>query len=168
MKKHSQKGFSLIELMIVVAIIGILAAMAIPAYQNYVIRAQVSEGLQFASSIKVPVADTFINDGDAPVDRAAAGISPTATDSRGRFVQSVDVNNGTLIITFGNSASAVITNLTLTLTPYETPGRDIVWRCGTAPAPVGLNLLGTGGGGNVAVYVAPTVPDQYLPPPCRQ
>jgi type IV pilus assembly protein PilA len=168
MKKQTQSGFSLIELMIVVAIIGILAAMAIPAYQNYVIRGQVSEGLQFASSIKVPIADTFINDGVAPADRTAAGISPTATDSRGRYVQSVDVNNGVIVITYGNSASALIMGLTLTMTPYETPGRDLVWRCGTSPAPVGLNLLGTSGGGNVAVYIAPTIPDQYLPPPCRQ
>jgi type IV pilus assembly protein PilA len=168
MKKQIQSGFTLIELMLVVAIIGILAALAIPAYQNYVVRGQVAEGLQFAASIKVPVADSFINDGDAPTDRTDVGISANPTDTRGRYVQSVDVSNGALIITYGNSASDVITNLTLTITPYETPGRDIVWRCGTAPAPVGLSLLGTAGGGNVAVYVPPTIPSQYLPPPCRQ
>jgi type IV pilus assembly protein PilA len=168
MKKQTQSGFTLIELMLVVAIIGILAAMAIPAYQNYVVRGQVAEGLQFAASLKVPVADSFINEGDAPTDRTDAGISPNPTDTRGRYVQSVDVSNGALVITYGHAASDVITNLTLTITPYETPGRDIVWRCGAAAAPVGLNLLGTAGGGNVAVYVPPTIPSQYSPPPCRQ
>ncbi len=72
-----------------------------------------------------------------------------------------------LIITFGHEANAAISGLTVTMTPYETPELGIVWRCGTAPAPTGLQPLGTAGGGTVATYTAPTVLDQYLPASCR-
>ena len=84
--KRMQKGFTLIELMIVVAIIGILAAIAIPAYQDYTIRAQVSEGMNLAAAAKAAVAESFLNRGTAPLNREVAGIRPTATDTRGKYV----------------------------------------------------------------------------------
>jgi len=166
-RPRHEAGFTLIELMIVVAIIGILAAIAIPAYQNYTVRAQVAEGLNMAAHAKTPIMDAFIDDGQAPADRAAAGLSPTPTDTNGKYVESVDVDNGVLIVTFGYEANAAIHGLTLTVTPYETDDLGIVWRCGMATAPPGLSLLGTQGGGNTAVYQAPTVATEYLPASCR-
>ena len=107
--------------MIVVAIIGILAAIAIPAYQTYTIRAQVSEGLYMVASGKATIAEAFINNGEAPVDRAAAGMTPNATDTNGKYVESVEVEDGVLVVMFGHEANAEIHDLTLTITPYETP-----------------------------------------------
>ena len=163
----TQNGFSLIELMIVLAIIGILALIAIPAYQTYTIRAQIAEGLNMAVHAKAPVAGAFLNNGEPPADRVEAGMSANPTDTQGKYVQAVAVDNGVVIVTFGNDVNAAIANLTVTLTPYETSDFGIVWRCGNAPAPSGMNLLGTSAAINTATYMPPTVPNEYLPASCR-
>jgi len=166
--KLNKQGFTLIELLIAVAIIGILALVAIPAYQTYLIRSQVTEGITLAQAAKTSVADAFIVNGVAPSDREAVGMSPDASDTQGRFVSSVAVNNGVVTVTFGNDSSAAIEDLTLSLTPYETDTLGVVWRCGSAPEPMGLFAMGTAAGARVAEYLPPTVPDQYLPQACRE
>jgi len=127
MKK--QQGFTLIELMIVVAIIGILAAIAIPAYQDYTIRAQVSEGLNLAGGAKAAVAEFTMDRGTFPLDNTVAGVAPPAAID-GNYVTSVTVAGGAINVLYGGSAPAhaLLGGSTLTLTPATSAG-SIEWTC---------------------------------------
>jgi type IV pilus assembly protein PilA len=164
--KKLQQGFTLIELMIVVAIIGILAAIAIPAYQDYTIRAQVSEGMSLASAAKTAVAESFLNTGLPPNNREDAGMSTLDTDTQGKYVQSIGIANGGITVTYGNEANAAIQSDTLGMTPYESGDLSVVWQCGRALAPTGLALMGTVGGA-AATAATTSVEVQYLPASCR-
>ena len=124
--KKVQQGFTLIELMIVVAIIGILAAIAIPAYQDYTIRAQVSEGINLASGAKAAIAEYFMDTGDLPTTNGAAGLEATIT---GNYVTAVEVEaNGVVRVTYGNQANNAIDTLDLTLSPVTSAG-SVAWTC---------------------------------------
>lgn len=129
--KKVQQGFTLIELMIVVAIIGILAAIAIPAYQDYTIRAQVSEGLNLAGGAKVAVTEYFQDRGTLPADNPTAGLA-AATAISGNYVSQVNVAAGVITVTYSNTgnqdANASINTATLTLTPVTSAG-SVDWNC---------------------------------------
>jgi type IV pilus assembly protein PilA len=160
-----QKGFTLIELMIVVAIIGILAAIAIPAYRDYTIRSQVTEGLNFAAAAKTAVSERFIATGVWPGTNAAAGIAPVATDIKSKYVESVAVGpGGQITIDFGYDINPAIVpgQDTLVYTPWISPNNgDVSWQCGTHPMPAGAGLVQS---------VAPvhgTLVDKYRPANCR-
>jgi type IV pilus assembly protein PilA len=161
MNKNSQ-GFTLIELMIVVAIIGILASLAVSTYQTYTVRAQLAEGLNMAAGAKSPLIEAYTQDGVAPANRLAAGMSPAATDTAGDYVSAVAIVNGRIVITMGGPrVHQAIAGQEFSLTPYETIGTTVSWRCGYSPAPGGALLQGGD------AHVDPTIEARYLPGSCR-
>jgi type IV pilus assembly protein PilA len=141
-----QKGFTLIELMIVVAIIAILAAIAIPAYQDYVIRSQVSEGASLVEGSKTAVAEFYSNKGTLPTNNASAGVA-TSTSIVGTYVKSVVIAGGLITATFSSAApqkaNAAINATTLVFSPITHAG-STAWTC-----------------------TASTVPSKYRPSVCR-
>lgn len=163
--RRSLTGFTLIELMVVVAIIGILASIAIPAYQQFVARSQVSEGLYLATPLKEAIAGFWQDRGRWPVNIAAVGRSATP---RGKYTSSVVIFQGVINITYeaasggnGFQANEVINGQVLSLRPAVMPSGDIIWVCGHRPVPAGA----TPAGSNATTFAAST---QYLPSACKQ
>ncbi len=147
--KKVQQGFTLIELMIVVAIIGILAAIAIPAYQDYTVRAQVSEGLNLGGGAKTAVTEFFQDRGAWPASNTEAGLDAVPTNIKGKYVLSVTVTAGGLVpsivtVVYGIDAHAtLLAGKSITMTPANAGG-SVTWTCASA-----------------------TLPDKHLPAACR-
>ena len=125
--KTVQKGFTLIELMIVVAIIGIIAMIAIPAYQTYLIRAQIAEGLNLVGPIKQAIAEFHKDTGNYPANNAQAALL-TPTSYSGNYVSSISVNGATISIMYGNQANAKISGSTVSVIAQDNAG-STSWVC---------------------------------------
>ncbi|ENX0225653.1 pilin, partial [Neisseria gonorrhoeae] len=125
-----QKGFTLIELMIVIAIVGILAAVALPAYQDYTARAQVSEAILLAEGQKSAVTEYYLNHGKWPEDNTSAGVASPASNIKGKYVQKVEVNNGVVTATMASSnVNKEIKDKKLSLWAKREDG-SVKWFCG--------------------------------------
>ncbi|CWT15214.1 pilin [Neisseria meningitidis] len=124
-----QKGFTLIELMIVIAIVGILAAVALPAYQDYTARAQVSEAILLAEGQKSAVTEYYLNHGEWPGDNSSAGVA-TSSEIKGKYVKSVEVKNGVVTATMLSSGvNKEIQGKKLSLWAKRQDG-SVKWFCG--------------------------------------
>ena len=175
MFKTVQKGFTLIELMIVIAIIGILAAIAIPAYQNYTIRSQVTEGLSLADGWKTSISEYYAQHGSFPSGYAITPANPTAGQiavtgaSVGKYVGAITMNaGGQIVVAYtGSQANAKLSvagKNVLSFTPGLDANQDVVWVCGTDATPANVTLGDTTNIGSTAVT---TVPAAYLPNSCH-
>jgi len=146
--KSMQKGFTLIELMIVVAIIAILAAIAIPAYQNYLIRSQVSEAMVLTGGARTAVAEFYSNHGHYPKNNESAGLPTAAKSISGKYVESVTVaSTGVITSAFNGNANSALSGKVFGLSPTA-DGGSIRWACD--------NTTDT------------TVDPKYLPASCRK
>jgi type IV pilus assembly protein PilA len=151
--------------MIVVAIIGILAAIAIPAYQDYTIRAQASEGLAMASATKAAVAEFFADRGTWPTDdgTGGAGVSDlgwTALPS-GKYVASINVEGGEIRVTYGVNANAALAGTDVVIHAGSTANGDVIWVCQDGDAIAGAVMA------PVPAAPAAATPGKYLPANCR-
>ncbi|HEZ4663952.1 TPA: pilin [Neisseria meningitidis] len=156
-----QKGFTLIELMIVIAIVGILAAVALPAYQDYTARAQVSEAILLAEGQKSAVTEYYLNHGIWPANNSSAGVA-TSANIKGKYVQKVEVKNG--VVTAEMKSSGVnkeIQGKKLSLWAKRQDG-SVKWFCGQ---PVTRN--DTAKDDTVAADTAKKIDTKHLPSTCR-
>jgi len=154
------KGFTLIELMIVVSIIGILASVAIPSYQTYTARAQLTEGLVIADELKLHIKDFYTAKGRFPNSNSEAGI-PAAKYLIGNYVTSIELKDGALHVAMGNKIHKTLQDKVLSLRPVvvdDSPASPFSWLCGNATAVTGMSAVGD----NLT-----TVDETFLPSACR-
>ncbi|MCV6772577.1 pilin [Neisseria meningitidis] len=158
-----QKGFTLIELMIVIAIVGILAAVALPAYQDYTARAQVSEAILLAEGQKSAVTEYYLNHGIWPGDNSSAGVA-SSSEIKGKYVKSVEVKNGVVTAQMASSnVNNEIKDKKLSLWAKRQDG-SVKWFCGQ---PVTRNDTAKDDTVAADTDTAKKIDTKHLPSTCR-
>ena len=163
----STSGFTLIELVAAVCVTALIAAVGFSAYRTYAVRDQIAATLVRSEPLQARIVTSFHRFGVPPRDATAAGIPDDARGLLGDYVASVAVSDGRIDIRFGSAADAAIAERTLSLTPYETASREVVWVCGNALPGPGLKPLGFAGGAQRAVQTITTIEPRFLPAACR-
>jgi type IV pilus assembly protein PilA len=162
----SAAGFSMLELVAVLAVSALMGLVGISAYRTYTVRAQVSAGLVHAESIRGRVAAAYEISGERPADGRAAGVPFPAADAA-ELIDDIRVEDGRVGITFSPEADAAIAGRTLYLAPFETADRKVVWVCGNRVAGVGLKPLGFATGAYASAQLLTTIEPRFLPSTCR-
>lgn len=154
-----QRGFQIIEAVILLSIVVILASVALPAYQSYDLRAQISAGLKDMSVVQQAVEEQYSRAGRWPDSRRAAGLPAAPGSTQSRFVSAVQVGKGgVVVLLFGNHAAEELQGRSLQLTPYLDQQGGVSWRCGHADAPSGRSR---------APHATGTLDRALLPTVCR-
>jgi uncharacterized RDD family membrane protein YckC/Tfp pilus assembly major pilin PilA len=161
-------GIFLLAFLPFFAILGIVAAIAIPAYQDYTVRSQVTEGIAIASDFKNEVALYAAENGHWPADLAEAGLAEEAERrvDGSRYLESLDIAHGTITLTYGKAGHERIRNKRLSFRPYVTEGGDVGWLCGRAAEP-GDAYYDVDDGGQPSEPGITSLPDKHLPSSCR-
>ena len=157
---RSHDGFTMMEMAVVLAIIGILALLAVPSYQDRIVRDQIISAMPLADLAKTPIALSWATLQSFPADNASAGLPP-AEKIVNNFISSVSVQTGAIHITFGNSANGLIKGKILTLRPavvVDAPVVPVTWVCGDAAGPGPMTVKGEN---------KTNIPARYLPYNCR-
>jgi type IV pilus assembly protein PilA len=157
----------LLEGVIVVAVTALVGSIGVSAVRTYLVRAEIAESLALAKYAQDQVTRAFRNTGAPPAGRADAGLANDGPHSEGRYVAETRVTDGRIDLVFGAEADGALQGRTLSLTPFETADRQVVWICGTQRPGVGLRPLGFAGGGRLALQPPATIEPRYLPPACR-
>jgi type IV pilus assembly protein PilA len=162
-----EAGVAAIELVVAVVVTALMGTVLASAYHTHAVRSQVAAGIALAAAARERVTAAFERTGEPPLDRRGAGLADDPTLGASGVVDAIAIDKGRIDISFGGTADAAIRGGVLSLTPYETAGREVVWICGNKVAGVGLNPLGFASGTVQAVQRAARIAPRYLPSGCR-